>query len=225
MKKHSLLFCILASVTLGVMAERHTSMLTTTDASEPEPVEATADEEMQAEVTAESEAEAEETPDVIMPNQGRPARVRATNDNDKPQMVRQHHFDFNEYLDTKCAAVVKEMGLNAKDSAKFVPVYRELQRAKSELYRKYGGNRAVRERIDNGENVADTTLLRVVRNYAARQAEDARLEQQYLTRFEKLLTPMQLYKLQRAETTFKNDMMRRRNEASNAAKQPKPMKK
>lgn len=222
MKKSTLLLFILASVSFGLMAERHTTMLTTTESTETTPTDAAEPQGAQAET---SEAAGTESPDVLLPNQVRPARVRLPEDNDRPRMVAQRHFDFNEYLDTKCSAVVKEMGLNAQDSARFVPVYRELQQKKSELYRKYGGNREVRQRIANGENVADSTLMRVVRNYAARQVEDAKIEQQYVDKLSRVLTPLQLYNLQRAEQTFKNDMMRRRNETAKPQKPQKPMKK
>lgn len=121
------------------------------------------------------------------------------------------HFDFEQYLSQKCDAVVREMGLSSADSIKFVPVYCELQQQKSQLFRKYGGGRKVRRALERGEQVADTTLMRVINNQAKLQAEDAQLEQRFIERFAQVLTPIQLYKLQLAEQKFKTDMMKRSN--------------
>lgn len=117
--------------------------------------------------------------------------------------------DFEQFMQVKCDFVVSELGLTAQDSVRFVPVYRELQQQKTQLFRKYGGGRRVRHQLERGEQVPDTTLLRVVNNQARLQAEDAQLEFQYIERLAKVLTPMQLYKLQQAEQKFKTDMMKR----------------
>lgn len=137
----------------------------------------------------------------------RDARSRDTNDSGRPSRL-----GFEQYLDQKCASVVLELGLNSQDSARFVPIYRELQHEKGRLWHKYGGSRRVRRAIDNGEQVADTTLMRVVNNQARLQAEDAQLELRYIERFAQVLTPMQIYKLQQAEQKFKTEtMLRHRN--------------
>jgi len=130
-------------------------------------------------------------------------------------MFAQRHGDgkgkdgFDRYLHTKCDMVVHELGLNAKDSARFIPIYHELQAEKAKLFRKYGGGRSVRMQLSSGQTVADSTLLRTIHNNAQLQVEDAMLEQRFVSRFLTVLSPMQLYKLQLAEQKFKTEAIKR----------------
>jgi len=116
---------------------------------------------------------------------------------------------FDQYLHTKCDMVVHELGLSPRDSARFIPIYHELQAEKSKLFVKYGGGRQVRMALESGRQVADTTLLRVLHNNAQLQVEDAMLEQRFMSRFLTVLTPLQFYKLQQAEQKFKAEMIKR----------------
>lgn len=116
---------------------------------------------------------------------------------------------FDRYLHTKCDMVVHELGLTSHDSARFIPIYHELQDEKSKLFVKYGGTRQVRMSIENGRQVADTTLLRVLHNNAQLQVEDAMLEQRFMSRFLTVLSPLQYFKMQQAEQKFKAEMMKR----------------
>ena len=118
---------------------------------------------------------------------------------------------FDRYLHTKCDMVVHELGLSPKDSARFIPIYHELQEEKSKLYRKYGGSRRVRLAIESGQQVADSTLLRVIHNNAQLQVEDAQLEQRFMARFLSVITPLQFYRMQQAEQKFKTEMVKRQN--------------
>lgn len=123
----------------------------------------------------------------------------------------QHQSGFDKYLHTKCDLVVHEMGLSPKDSARFIPVYHELQSEKAKLYQKYGSSRRVRRAVEGGEAVADSTLMRVLHNSAQLQVEDAMLEQRFMARFLTVLSPLQYYKMQQAEQKFKGEMMKRSN--------------
>lgn len=125
----------------------------------------------------------------------------------KPQNSAGQSFD--SFLHEKCDAVVHELGLNPKDSARFIVIYHELQEEKAKLFRKYGGGRIVRLQIESGRTVADSTLIRVAHNYAQLQVEDALLEQRFMARFLAVLTPMQLFQLQQAEQKFKTSVVRR----------------
>ncbi len=116
---------------------------------------------------------------------------------------------FESFLRTKCDMVVHELGLSPKDSARFIPIYQELLREKSGLYRKYGGGRRISMAVERGEAVADSSLMRVILNHSQLQVEDAQLEHRYLIRLSGVLTPVQLYKLQRAEQKFRTNVVRR----------------
>lgn len=119
------------------------------------------------------------------------------------------HFDFESFLQAKCDFVVTQLGLTPQESAKFLPVYREMMTQKSRIYHKYGGVGRVRRSFEQGQAIADTTLMRCVNSYAQRQVEDAKLELQYLEKLKTVLTPAQLFKLQQAEQIYKTEVMRR----------------
>lgn len=118
-------------------------------------------------------------------------------------------FSFEQYQQNKCDFIVKEMELSEEDQGRFLPVYKELLAAKSSLYRKYGGAHRIMRSVSQGEQVPDTTMQRAVQNARQLQLEDAQLEQDYLAKFEKILTPVQVIRLQEAEQKFKNEMMKR----------------
>jgi hypothetical protein len=63
--------------------------------------------------------------------------------------------------------------------------------------------------IERGEAVPDTALMRVIYNSSQLQVEDAQLEHRYLLRLSGVLTPVQLYNLQKAEQKFRMSIMRR----------------
>ena len=137
----------------------------------------------------------------------------------------QQRFDFEQYLSQKCNAVVRELELSSQDSARFVPVYRELQQQKSQLWRKYGGGRQVRIALERGEQVPDSTLMRVVTNMARLEAEDAQIELRFVERLSQVLTPLQLYRLQQAEQKFKTEMMKRANHGNDGHRRGNPGRK
>lgn len=119
--------------------------------------------------------------------------------------------NFETYLHAKCEMVIREMGLSSFDSAHFEPIYHQLQKEKMELYHKYGNVRRLRRAIEEGKQVPDSTILRVLNNNAKLQVEDALLEQAYLNKMARVLTPLQIFKLQQAEQKYRKDAIRRVN--------------
>jgi len=138
-----------------------------------------------------------------------PVAALAQNTNRRDGGENRERPSFESFMRTKCDMVVHELGLSQKDSSRFIPIYQELLKEKSELYKKYGGGRRIRMSVDRGESVPDTALMRVIYNSSQLQVEDAQLEHRYLLRLSGVLTPVQLYKLQKAEQKFRTSMMRR----------------
>ena len=118
-------------------------------------------------------------------------------------------FSFEQFQEDKCNFIIKTMELSEADIERFLPTYKQLLKAKSELYHKYGESRRVMRDIREGKQVADSLMQRASHDSSQLQVEDAQLEQEYLKKFEKLLTPVQILKLQEAEQKFKNEMMKR----------------
>ncbi|MBR0036197.1 MAG: hypothetical protein IJP70_00985 [Bacteroidales bacterium] len=115
---------------------------------------------------------------------------------------------FEQFLAQKTRFLMEEMKLPAEDSARFMPVYLDLQKAKGELMRRYRKGREVGRRIRKGENVPDSLYSQAVFSDATLQIEDAKLDYEYLQKFSKVLTPKQLYSFQEAEKKFRNNLAR-----------------
>lgn len=142
-------------------------------------------------------------------------KARTTERSAKGEEQKFQQQNLEEFLHSKCTQVIRELNLSSFDSAHFEPVYHEMQREKMELFKKYGGMRRIRMAVESGQTVPDTTLLRVVNNNARLQVEDALLEQRYLNKLSRILTPLQLFKLQQAEQKFRSEMVKRGKPAKN----------
>lgn len=112
-----------------------------------------------------------------------------------------------EFMQMKLKHTVKELNLSEMDSAEFAPLYTQMLKDKRALMEKYGTERELLKQLRQGKQLADTTLQRITRNSAQLKVEDAQLEQQFLQRLEKVLTPAQIYNYQRAEENFRSRMM------------------
>lgn len=240
MKKLSLVLCLSLSLGLIAYAEQHPSMLSTTHSNSTATTCNTTENRSATDpateaTEAQTATEAAEQPDVLLPpGRGQDARRRTDGDRQvrpgedpdaKPQPTSRHRANFEDYLKRKCDFVIAELGLTPAEVERFLPVYRELQQSKSAIYRRYGGNRDVRRRIAQGEQVPDSTLMRVVNNTKQRELEDAQLEQQFVPRLAKVLTPLQLVRLGMAEQKFQNEQLGHSHQPNGAQSTAKPIKK
>lgn len=149
-------------------------------------------------------------------NRRRPATATTTQqDTPSSRVKKSQEENLEQFLHSKCNQVIRELALNSFDSAHFEPVYHEMQKEKLLLFRKYGGMRTVRLAIEAGQTLPDSTLMRVVNNNARLQVEDALLEQRYMNQLARILTPLQLFKLQLAEQKFRSEMLKRGKPAKN----------
>lgn len=112
-----------------------------------------------------------------------------------------------EFMQMKLNHIVKELNLNDNDSAAFAPLYTQMLKEKQVLMVRYGTDRETMKQLREGKQLPDTTLQRITHNSAELKMMDAQLELQYLQRFEKILSPSQIYNYQRAEESFRNRMM------------------
>ncbi|MBO7379925.1 MAG: hypothetical protein J6U31_09300 [Bacteroidales bacterium] len=127
----------------------------------------------------------------------------------QPAKVKQGgRVSFEQFLAHKTQFLLKEMQLPAEDSARFVPIYKDLQKEKGDLMRRYRKSREVGHRIRRGENVPDSLYAFAVFSDAQLQIEDAQLDKAYLEKFAKVLTPQQLYSYQEAERKFRDSLAR-----------------
>lgn len=116
---------------------------------------------------------------------------------------------FEKFLQDKMVFIFHEMSLSESDSVKFAPLYLELQEAKMEMMKKYGGLRSIYRKIRHNEPVSEEEYTQVVLNEAERQSEEAKLDLTYITKFQSVLTGRQLYIYQMAERKYKEKIMSR----------------
>lgn len=138
--------------------------------------------------------------DILIPGQ---SRVKTS----QPQHSR--GFSFEQYQENKCNFIIQELELSPEEVERFLPVYKQLLQEKSALYHQYGGSHRVMRSVSEGQQVPDSTMQRAAQNARKLQLEDAKLEEKYLSKFEQILKPVQIIRLQEAEQKFKNEMMKR----------------
>jgi Spy/CpxP family protein refolding chaperone len=118
--------------------------------------------------------------------------------------------DFQQFVQDKMRFILREMKLSAADSARFAPVYQQLQLEKAGLMR---ANMEVARQARKTyrdvpqEQWPDSVKLAIVRAEYRLGVEDATLELHYLGRFEQILTPTQLMAYSRAEKRFRQSFM------------------
>lgn len=121
----------------------------------------------------------------------------------------QQHPSFEKFLQDKMEFIFHEMNLSEVDSVKFAPLYLEMQQAKMEMMKKYGGLRSIYRKIRHNEPVCEEEYKQVVLNEAERQSEEAKLDLTYITKFQSVLSGQQLYSYQVAERKYKERIMSR----------------
>lgn len=97
--------------------------------------------------------------------------------------------------------ISKQLNLSPKTAEDFWPVYNEYDNAKQMLFRKY------RNKYHEENLSMDDVEFRM-----EREKEFMELREKYINRFAKILSPVQLTDLKRAETQFKKVLLNRVNQ-------------
>lgn len=116
-----------------------------------------------------------------------------------------------EFFTYKTNFIIKDLKLNAADSARFVPLYRDYMKAKGELMRNASGSHAMGRKMMRGETITDDDYLKAARGEVEFKVKESELAREWLAKFETVLTPQQLFSLLRAEEHFAVEMTNRHN--------------
>ncbi len=130
-----------------------------------------------------------------------------------------------QFVQDKTSFILREMKLSPADSARFAPVYMQLQVEKANLMRTHlEVGREARKAYPGlqPEQWPDSVKLAMVRAEYRLGVEDATLELHYLGRFEQILTPTQLIQYTHAEKSFKQKFMNGPERRTRAAKKATP---
>lgn len=130
--------------------------------------------------------------------------------------------NFEKYLQDRVSFVTKVMGLAPADSAQFVPLYKEMLKEKGELMFK-----RPRQRIRPDRQYADSVYQIAAEGEIKYKLEDAKIEMKYLEKFEKFLSPKQVFGWIQAEKMFigsfmLNERSRGQNGGPNGRPQGRP---
>lgn len=111
--------------------------------------------------------------------------------------------NFDKYVQDRIAFVTKVMGLAPADSAKFVPLYKDMLKEKGELMFK-----RPHQRILPNQQYADSVYNNAAIGEIEYKLEDAKIEKKYLEQYQKFLTPKQVFSWIQAEKLFIGSFMR-----------------
>ena len=106
-------------------------------------------------------------------------------DNQKSRMA--------EFFEQKREYLIREVGMTEDEKNKFFPLYDELQKAKFKLYRDV--RTKVKSVQEAGSSVSDKEYQDGARAMNELKLKEARLDDEYYHKFEKILSPQKLYKL------------------------------
>lgn len=152
-----------------------------------------------------------------------PAQPREKNQKDARSS---HRPNPERFIEDKTRFIVREMKLSSADSLRFVPAYKQLQKEKFLLMKRYTASfHDLRRQLGKSPNadIHDSLYLKAVEDEYLYNMEDAKLESGYLEKFKTILSPRQLYYYSRAEKKFKRNFMNQdlRGRKDNGSRTPK----
>lgn len=121
-----------------------------------------------------------------------------------------------ELQDFKLKYLAQEMKLKDDQKQRFVEVYTRLDNERARLMKE---EHDVRKRVDEKTNATDEELNAAIAKMSQAKIDEARLEQKYDAQFRTFLTPLQLFKMKKAEFKFKRKLFEMRHKDGHKQKQ------
>lgn len=104
-----------------------------------------------------------------------------------------------DYEKRKKEYVTKEAGLTQDEAGKYFPLSNELTQKKFRLHRDH---RDKMQKIKETSNISDEEYRKMLEDDMEVKLQEATLDKEYSSKFEKVLSPEKLYKAQQAERDF-----------------------
>jgi len=121
--------------------------------------------------------------------------------------------EFEEFKEKRVAFISKAMDLNADEAKAFWPLYNELQEKKFELNQQmrkalfeFRGSERDRKKHTEAEYKEFVNL------YAQFRMKEAKLDEEYITKFAKVISYEKIFQYQQAEQQFARQMLNQRRE-------------
>lgn len=114
----------------------------------------------------------------------------------------------------KHSFLVTELGLDAEQQKEFFPIYDKMD---DELNAIGSQTRDLESRIMSSENVSDAEYITAARTLFEQRGKENVIEMEYFSKFEKILTPQQLFKLKSVERELLSQVIRKHGRRVRAA--------
>ena len=113
-------------------------------------------------------------------------------------------FNRNDFLGRRNAFIIAEIGLTTEETSKFIPLENEF---KMKLFETGRDCRRLTQEIQNKRNITDAEYVRMIDCYLENRLKEAQLEQEYVEKFKKILSPEKIFKYQQADTKFSQEFI------------------
>ena len=117
--------------------------------------------------------------------------------------------EFEQFKEKRVAFITKAMALNTEEANAFWPLYNELQEKKFEL------NQQLRKAVYEFMKSVKTGKVHTASEYkdmvdltAQFKINDAKLEEEYITKFSKVISYEKIFRYQQAELQFARQMLK-----------------
>lgn len=119
-------------------------------------------------------------------------------------------MNLQEFEKNKQEFIIKEAQLTTKEAEVFFPLNIELQKKKLELHRKY--HEDMKQAKDAG-NISEEEYKKLINSNIDIRMKEAELDKEYSEKFNKIISPQKLFRIQQAEKIYMQEELRKYREA------------
>jgi len=129
--------------------------------------------------------------------------------------------EFEELKEKRVAFITQAMDLNAEEAKVFWPLYNEWQDKKFELNQQMRKTMFdfIKSEKDDKKTHTEAEYKDMVDLFSKFRIKDAQLDDEYITKFAKVISYEKIFRYQQAEQQFARQMLRQHREEDNPEKQ------
>ncbi|MCM1369351.1 MAG: DUF3450 domain-containing protein [Candidatus Amulumruptor caecigallinarius] len=108
-----------------------------------------------------------------------------------------------EVREFKLKFMAQEMDLKEDQQKKFFEVYNQLDDERMKIFREI---KTLERRVENMENASDADYEQLSKSITSAKEKDAEIERKYDEKFATFLSPRQIFKMKKAEESFRHKL-------------------
>lgn len=109
----------------------------------------------------------------------------------------------------KVAFITNKLNLNSETAQVFWPIFNEYEQEKSGLARKYWEQKRQYSSTRDYSDMSESDASKMLEVYVVQKEAEAKIEKEYLPKFQKVLTAQQTWLLITSESEFRRSLMER----------------